>query len=235
MPHVLSPIINDDLYPMWGEGSPYSKESIYEITNGGTPPVNYQAHTFKSHSLTHCEAPLHTLKNGAGIEAYFENTKQLFGKLTVLRLSGNNYKLVDEEKKIYHWEVSKDELQDQLGEVPEKLFLTTDEYPVCANSPFHDPNYVLTLSQGATDCLLSFEKFNMYGTSWKSSDFKPGSLERPIHNSLFKKASIFECLDLKNVASGEYFVTAFPLPIQGASESPVCPVLFTKEDIQGVF
>jgi arylformamidase len=67
--------------------------------------------------------------------------------------------------------------------------------------------------------------------TWKSSDYKPGSAERPIHKTLFKKAVILECLNLSEVPEGMYFLNAFPLRIEGASESPACPVLFTKNEL----
>ena len=76
------------------------------------------------------------------------------------------------------------------------------------------------------------ENLNLYGTSWKNSDFKPGSFDRPIHNTLFKSAVMLECLDLENVPAGNYFMTAYPIRIEGASESPVTPVLFTHDEIR---
>ena len=72
----------------------------------------------------------------------------------------------------------------------------------------------------------------MFGTSWKSTDFRPGLPDRPIHNEIFKKASIFECLKVHDVPAGSYFFVGVPLPIANASESPVCPALFTKEELQ---
>jgi len=71
----------------------------------------------------------------------------------------------------------------------------------------------------------------MYVASRKSSNFKPGSRERPIHKTLLKSANIFECLHLVEVPEGNYFFTGFPLPLEAASESPVCPVLFKKSEI----
>ena len=231
MPFVLSPMIEEGLEGMWFEGSAYSKESIYKINNASMPPVNYDLHKIASHSLTHAEAPKHTQKYGAGIEAYFSRPNLFFGKARVLRLEGNGYRLVDKEKQIYHWEVSLEELKKQLEAVPEKLLLTSDHYPESDQTPFHDPKYVLTLSKEAAKYLLSSDSFHLYGTSWKSSDFMPGSTERPIHNLLFEKAMILENLDLKNVPDGEYFYCGAPLPIVGASESPICPMLFLYDEI----
>jgi kynurenine formamidase len=71
----------------------------------------------------------------------------------------------------------------------------------------------------------------LYGTTWKSSDYAPGSMLRPIHNEIFRKAGIVECLNLKDVPGGDYFLVCFPLNIKGASESPVTAVLFEKNEI----
>ncbi len=218
---------------MWLEGEPYTKEPIYSI-DGNMPPVNYSKHTFKPHSLTHAEGSLHTQENGRSIDTYFE-ANLFHGKVTVVRLKNNNFKLVDEIKNIYHWTVSLEELKDALGgSRPDKLILTVDDYPINEYG-FHDPKKVLTLSQDAADWLIENNNFNLYGTSWKSSDFAPGSKDTPIHNTLFKQAVIIECLDLKTVPAGAYFLVSYPLNIKGASESPVTPVLFTKDEILNVF
>ena len=47
-----------------------------------------------------------------------------------------------------------------------------------------------------------------------------------LKNQVFKKY-----LDLKNVKEGIYFIAAFPLLLGEASESPVVPVLSTKEEL----
>lgn len=216
---------------MWLEGAPYEKESIYKIEGKSLAPVNYDIHKIKSHSLTHAESSKHTQKDGFGIEHYFKRPEFFWGKARLVRLKGDFYKLVDEQSQIYHWEVSKVELQNALdNQVPDKLLLTTDNYPKGEGTPFHDPSYVLTLSQEAADWLVASKNFHFYGTSWKSSDFKPGKLERPIHDTLFKKAIIMECLDLEKIPEGEYFFVGVPLPLWGASEAPVSPMLFTKEE-----
>jgi len=229
MPYILSPLIKEDSDAMWSEGSPYEKTNIYKIEEGKVPPVNYDGHFLKSHSLTHAEAPKHTQKNGKSIDEYFDEN-YFYGNCTVVRLKGDNYKKVNEE--LFHWEVNLAELQTALdGKNPEKLILTIDNYKKNKDG-YHDPNYVLTLSLEAANWLIAGEKFNLYGTSWKSSDFKPGSMERPIHNVLFQKAVILELLDLENVPAGDYFMVAYPIRIQGASESPVTPVLFGHDEIR---
>lgn len=159
----------------------------------------------------------------------------MYGPTLVLRLKGLNYK--DIGNGIHLWEVTKNQLQCSLEETlkgeqfPGKLLLTSDYYPTNQHG-FHDPNYVLILSPEAAHYLVSLPTFNLYGTSWKSSDYKPGLPGRPIHKNLFQKAAILECLDLQNVPSGIYFLVAFPLRIAEASESPVCPVLFSRDELK---
>lgn len=228
MPHILSPLIKTSNSQMWMEGAPYSKETIYKADLEAVPPVNYEAHTLKPHSLTHIESPKHIDNQGKRVEDYFEGN-YFFGMCTVIRLKGNHYKKINEDT--YLWEVTVDELKQHLNNiVPKKLLITVDEYKVNQDG-FHDPNYVLVLSQQAADWLISNEEFNLYGTSWKSTDYNPGKAERPIHKTIFSKAIILECLDLKDVPEGEYFLNCYPLRLENSSESPVTPILFTKEEI----
>ena len=239
MPYIISPIIKESFEGLWFEGSPYKKEQIYDINSPDpkAPPVNYSTYTLKPHSLPHIEAPAHTQKNGRTIDHYFQDKswEHFFGKTIVLKLKGNNFKKHATIPNIQVWEISKEEilqaLQTTTGEkvVPKRLIISLENIPL-SKQGLHDPNYVLILSQEAAN-FLTDGGIKLYGTSWKSSDFLPGSKERPIHNTLFKTALIMECLDLKDVPTGIYFMNAFPIPLENSSESPVCPVLFTKEDI----
>lgn len=238
MPYILSPIITEKMPGLWNEGSAYFKENIYSIDKEDHPPVNYDSHTLRPHSLPHAEFEAHTKKNGKTLEHYLKNSPEVFyGKVLVAKLKGNKWLRSEDVQNVFVWEISLEQLKESLisaqghEEVPEKLLLTVADMPMIMNGT-HDPNYVLILSQKAADYLITNESFNLYGTSWKSSDFAPKSKERPIHNTLFKKAIILECLDLNKVPAGEYFLNAFPLALDGASESPVCPVLFTKEEMR---
>lgn len=230
MPYVLSPKINHNSQSMWMEGPAYEKKSIYSISSGKLPPVNYDEHILRPHSLTHFETPAHTINDGKRLDSYYQDLNHFFGETLVIKLQGNKYESKGDG--IFHWVISKEELEAKLKgkKTPQKILISTDFYPL-NNDGYHNPNYVLTLSQEAADYLISLDGFHLYGTSWKSSDFNPGKPERPIHNTLFKKAGILENLALENVPEGSYFMTAFPLPLGEASESPVVPVLFTKEEL----
>jgi arylformamidase len=233
MPYILSPIIKETLEGMWFEGAPYRKEAIYDIhsTDPKAPPVNYSAYTLKPHSLPHIEGAAHTMKEGDTVDKYFSATKLrcFWGRALVVKLKGARFvqqvcEVTLEELKRGIWEAS------GSHDIPDRLLLTLEDVPLTIDGR-HDPNFIMILSQQAADYLLTNKNFGLYGTSWKSSDYRPGSRERPIHNTLFKQAVIMECLNLKEVPKGSYFLNAFPIPLEGASESPVCPVLFTQEEI----
>lgn len=241
MPYVIAPMINKALPGLWFEGNPYDYKNIYDINSEDpkAPPVNYNSYTIKPHSVAHIDAPSHVIRGGMNADDYYLQNKLggFWGRVLVVRLKGNAFKEVPGMKGVSLWEVSLSELKTSIREanngsetIPDRLILTLDNYPE-NDLGLHDPNKVLVLDQEAAAYLVSNPKFVMYGTSWKSSDFKPGSRERPIHKTLLAQACVFECLDLKIVPQGEYFLCAFPLPLAGASESPVCPVLFEADEL----
>lgn len=239
MPYVLSSAINESLPELWNEGFAYKKKNLYQIEEGKIPPVNYDTHILNSHSLTHIESSLHTNKSGKTIgDVYKMSEDYFFGRAIVIRLKGNKYKPIESMSGMFIWKIEKEEIEQELDGIDckriRKIIITTDFYPT-SSSGYHDPNYVLILTEFAANFLVDELKINYYGTSWKSSDFSPGSLLRPIHNILFKSAIIAECLDLHKVPPGEYFLVSFPLPINDASESPVVPVLFEKNEISNIF
>lgn len=219
MPYIISPPIKLGSPGEWREGSAYEKENLYEIKEGKLPPVNYDKHILKPHSLCHIETPLHTQKEGKSISDYFKsNPSHFYGKCVVLKF---------ENAGVSHQVIEVDELKAKLSKYNnvEKVLVTIDG--VKENEfGYHDPNLVLTLSLEAARYLTSLEGFNLFGTTWKSSDYMPGSSERPIHNELFKKALILENINLNEVPEGEYSINCFPLNLEGASESPVTAVLF---------
>jgi len=243
MPHILSNLFSKDAKGIWGEGAPYESKVIYDIHHQSptSPPVHYEAHLLKPHSLPHFDAPAHIIENGKTVDHYYQNNQLdgFFGKVLMIRLKGDHFKQHSSNPNILVWTVTKEEIMKYVLESantkPSRILLTFDEYPLddCGN---HDQNKVLVLDEAAAQWLLENNpKFCMYGTSWKSTDFQPGSKERPIHKIFFKHDTlIFECLNLKEVSNGEYYWFAFPLPLEGASESPVCPVLFTKQELMNL-
>ncbi|MGZ3775639.1 MAG: cyclase family protein [Pseudobdellovibrionaceae bacterium] len=239
MPYVLSPIISCRLPGLWGEGSAYSTDKIYDLDDPKSPPVRYQAHTIKPHSVPHLDAPAHILKNGPSVDWFYKSNflEGFYGDVVVIRLKGDSFAPTSVPH-VSLWEVSIEELKNAIqkvvkdGSLPNRLLVTVDSYPEDSYG-HHDPNRVLVLSEQAAEWLVQENNnFKMYGTSWKSSDYRPNSSERLVHKIFMSRnIAIFECLNLRDVPEGIYFWTAFPLPLEGASESPVCPVLFTVDEI----
>ena len=231
MPFVISPRISLGTQGEWHEGSAYTKENLYTLTKEGLPPVNYDAHTLKPHSLSHIESPLHTQKAGRSIDKFFEqDLSHFFGKCIVLKFKNENW--IEHDNKLKQKIITRQDLVAKLKNYAnrEKVLITVEGIPK-NKFGFHDPNFILTLSLEAAEYLTSLDRFNLFGTSWKSSDYEPGSSKRPIHNEIFKKALILEYVDLSMVPEGEYFINCFPLNLKGASESPVTAVLFGMDEL----
>ncbi len=240
MPYVLSPPIHTKLPGLWGEGAPYVTESVYDIWSKDLshPPVQYNAHTLKPHSITHIDFPGHTIPDGKTAENYFEGKamRAFWGPTVVVRLEGEFWEEVQGDSQLRVWRVSKEQLQEACervtghGNVPSKVFMTTECATVTSDG-FYDSRFILVLSTDAARWLVSSPDFNAFGTSWKSSDFEPGKRERPIHDILFSQAVLFEQLKLDMVPEGEYWLSGFPVYLAGATEAPVTPVLFTKDEL----
>ncbi len=228
MPYIIAQTISSSTKPLWGEGFAYRRENLYTILPGSLPPVNYDTHVLNSHSLTHIESQKHVVRGGKDMDHYFRRPEHFFGPAVVVKLPGDRYHP--------HWEVSAVELRENLDRVlagrpfPGKLLLTTALTPKTP-AGHHDPAAILTLSPEAAMYLIGLPNFSLFGTSWKSSDYCPGSPERPVHKILLGTGVILECLELAHVPEGIFFLSTFPLPIAEASESPACPVLFTREEL----
>jgi len=238
MPYILCPPITTDSPGLWREGNAYEKEIIYDInsTDATKPPVHYLKHTFKPHSLCHIDAPAHTLKKGKTIDAFFaaKELSRFYGQAVVAKIPVSEW--LSAGPGLFKYEVSVAELKSAVAaatgktDAPDRILIAPDNTPNDSRG-LHDPNYAFTLSTEAANYLDANKNFKLYGTSWKSTDFQPSSRLRPIHEIIFRKGLIMECLDLAAVPAGQYFLVALPLPILGASESLVCPALFTKDEL----
>ena len=152
MPYILSPLINKNSPGLWGEGQVYESENLYSLENEKHPPVNYDSHKLKPHSLTHMESSAHTQRDGETIEKFFvdENRmKALYGQALVVRLRNPRWEKTEIED-VFHFEVTKEELKEAIYEatkghdLPNRIIITVDKVPVTSFG-IHDPNYVLTL------------------------------------------------------------------------------------------
>ncbi|WP_419168736.1 cyclase family protein [Halobacteriovorax sp.] len=231
MPYIISPSIKLNSKGEWLEGVAYEKENLYKIEEGKLPPVHYDAHILRPHSLTHIETPKHTQKEGKSTDFFFKNNpNHFFGPCIVIKFKNEGWKELGDglKQKV----IQEEEIREKLkGHKRISKVLISVENVQENEFGFHEPKHVLTLSHEAARYLTSFESFNLFGTSWKSSDFMPGSSERPIHNEIFKNALILENINLNEVPEGEYFINCFPLNMEDSSESPVTAVLFDKNDL----
>lgn len=123
MPYVLSPKISHNSSAMWMEGPAYEKKAIYSISSGKLPPVNYDEHILRPHSLTHFETPAHTINDVKRLDSFYQNLNHFFGETLVIKLQGNRYEA--KENGIFHWVISKDELEAKLKSktIPSKILI----------------------------------------------------------------------------------------------------------------
>ena len=143
MPYVLSPKIKQGSSAMWMEGPAYEKRTIYSISSGKAPPINYDEHILRPHSLTHFETPAHTNLDGKRLDSFYKDPNYFFGSTFVVKLQGNKY--ASRENGIYQSKISRAEIETKIKaqkSIPNKILISTDFYPV-NNDGYHDPNYVL--------------------------------------------------------------------------------------------
>ena len=236
MPHVLCRPIKPGQQGLWGEGAAYEVREIYRDGKGG-PPVHYDAHILKPHSFCHVESELHVDPNGRALSTNAD-VSSFWGDTVVIKIRNPTWDTVPGVPDQTIFRVSKDTLlaaiREATGseEIPARLLMGCDPVPLDDNG-HHDSKYGFVLDREAAAFLGGHAHFRLFGTSWKSSDFEPGSRERPVHKSLLKNGFVLELLDLAGVPPGTYFMVALPIPLVGASEAPVCPILFTPGEIRG--
>ena len=236
MPYFLAPEITKDQPGLWSEGNPYASQVIYDICSGdeSTPPVHYEGHTLKPHSICHFDAPGHITSGAGGIDTLYKLRPEIFyGPAFVVVLENPRFTPHTSAPGVKHWRVSLEELETAITKAKtsrpiEKLILS---FKGITKDFYKDSTHAFTLSLDAAQFLKSNSGFNLLATPWKSVDFEPGSRERPIHKLLLPTCGILECLNLEGVPPGEYFLSAAPLPLQGATESPVSPVLFRRDEL----
>lgn len=233
MPYLLSPPVTTSREGVWGEGPAYERSSLYRIEDPGPPPVHYDQHLVRPHSITHAEAPAHVVAGGATLDDSFGDPSPFWGPALVVRLPARDADITDPDTggEVVH-EVSPRELAPHLEGHDDvaKVLLTVEDAPVDRDG-HHAVDHVMVLSEDAARMLVDRPRFDLFGTSWRSSDHRPGSDRRPVHRILFERAVILEYLDLRTVPAGRYFLSAFPVRLAGATEAPVTPVLFTAGEL----
>jgi len=233
MVYNLSNFVNSNLPGLWNEGKPFEKSEIYSIREDRLPPVNYDAFIIKAHSITHCESLRHVDNNGISLHDIIINKPNYFyGDCLVLKFVGN-YTQIDDDLFLKVIDIEEFETKIKsliISNIPNKFIISTENYPE-NKFGYHKENYVLIISDELAKHLVQKYSIHLLGTSWKSSDYKPGSKERPVHKTILNDGVIFELLNLQNVPEGNYFFTGFPLLIENTSESPASPILISYDEI----
>lgn len=234
MPYLLSPPVTTRRQGVWGEGPTYERSNLYRIDDPGPPPVHYDQHLVRPHSITHAEAPAHVVAGGATLDVSFSDPSPFWGPALVVRLPARDADTADSGGEAVH-EVTPRELAPHLEGHDDvaKVLLTVEDAPVDGDG-HHAVDHVMVLSEAAARMLVDRPRFDLFGTSWRSSDHQPGSDRRPVHRVLFERAVILEYLDLRAVPAGRFFLSAFPVRLAGATEAPVTPVLFTAAELSGL-
>ncbi len=232
MPYVLAAPVALVDRPLFGEGAPYTTDAIF--TRPPTP-VRYDAHTLKPHSLCHMDAPAHIVEGGATVDAFFTPARlaTFYGPAYVVKIAAPAWEPSANGGFVHR--IARAALQSALARLgatapPDKVLVSCDPMPTDEHG-MHDPNYALVLDVDAAEWLATNSAFALYGTSYKSTDHQPNSPERPIHRIVFRTGVAMELLALGPVPEGVYWFAGFPLPLVGASEAPVCPVLFTRAEL----
>ncbi|MBX3044285.1 MAG: hypothetical protein KIT33_11705 [Candidatus Kapabacteria bacterium] len=223
--------ISSELPGLWKEGSPYSIKNIYSKKPGKLPPVNYDEHSFKPHSLTHSESGKHTDNSGLTLDVLIEQYPEYFFGQCLHIAFEKDYRVISENNFLCEiTEVDIDSKIKSLGinKIPGKILISNKNSPV-NKFGYHLENYVFVLDESGAEYLCNIEKFHLFGTTWKSTDYNPGEYERPIHEKIFQKGIIFELLNLHNVPEGEYIFSGMPLWLENASESPCTPILISGD------
>jgi arylformamidase len=237
MPYFLAPPIEKTNPALWAEGSPYKSEIIYDLCSDDlqAPPVHYESHTLKPHSVCHFDAPAHIVRGDLKIEdLYREHSSFFYGPAVVAVFDQPKFIPHRTAPGVSHWEISLSDLKATLSQIDLKSPLTKLilSYSGISADFYQQTDKAITLSVEAATYLTDLPGFNLIITPWKSVDFQPQSRERPVHKIFFKSAGILECVNVEGIPSGEYFLAAAPIPLHGATESPVAPVLFTRGELQ---
>lgn len=230
MPYVLSPPVTTSRAGVWGEGKAYETANLYAIDSPEPPFVHYDEHLLRPHSVTHAEAPGHVDLGGGGLDPFFESGAHFWGPALVVQLPAGGYRRDGDRGAIHR--VTAQELAPHLEghEGVGKILLAAEDTPV-DDEGYHAVDHALVLAEDAARMLAARSRFDLFGTSYRSTDHQPGRPERPIHRIVFQRAVILEYLDLRAVPAGRYVLCAFPVRLAGATESPVTPVLFTPDEL----
>ena len=163
------------------------------------------------HVGTHVDAPLHFLRDGASLDelplGHFHGPAQVVD--------------MGERDKI-----KAEDVESICAPVGTHILLKTKNSQFLKQRSFRK-NYCY-LTPEATEDLLRREPLSI-GIDYYSLD-PPSEDSFPSHLAVARRGlPVFVCLDLADVAPGEYHFSAFPLKIPGLEASPVRALLFPSE------
>lgn len=197
-------ILVDESTPAWPGDTPYSCRWTWDIARGDS--VNVSCINSSPHVGTHADAPFHVDSGWATSESLA--LEAFTGPATVVDVSGRDGPLT----------------LGSLG-IPGpvaggRLLLRTDHGIAGGTFPDRWP----CLTEDAVRELLA-GGLRLLGVDAPSVDARD-STSLAVHRLLFSGgAGIVENLDLRNVAPGEYYLTAFPLNVAGLDAAPIRAVL----------
>jgi arylformamidase len=232
MPFWLCRPLGTNRAGLWGEGAPYTQSPIYQA-KPDQPPVFYDRHHLALHSFCHVESLKHVDPSGAAVDRWGgDDSRELFwGSATVVKIQNPAWEQVGSGI-LYRVTVKDLEMSwSRMGlrKAPCRMFIAPENYPV-DEAAYHRSDAAFVLSESACAYWLRGLARPLLGTSYRSIDFEPGSRLRPIHQMVLKNGAAMELLDLQSVPEGQYILASQPIPLVGASETLVAPVLWTRDE-----
>jgi arylformamidase len=204
----ISRTISSDA-PTYPGDPPLGTEPLCVI--GEDAPCNVTRLTgWTTHVLTHVDAPLHFIKDGASLDE-MDLTRFVSGAL-VLEVSGDAIGPADLPSR---------------AEIEGKSILFKTRNSTEPTPGRFDEKHVWLSAEAAVQ--LAASGANLVGIDYLSID-RYGDEDYPAHRALLEASVlILEGVDLADVAPGRYTLVALPLKIAGADGSPVRAVLLAGD------
>lgn len=198
----LSPVIDADL-PVWPGDTPFSSRFTARLEDGAS--VNLSTVTATVHLGSHVDAPLHTERGGAGIDAL--PLEPYIGPCRVVAVSDNEL-------------VHPQELPAfDVSSTPRLLLKTSS-----AGRGDRFPERFAALAPALARELVA-RGVTLVGTDCPSIDPLTSEALEAHHILLGAGVAVLEGLRLEEVPPGDYELVALPLRLRGLDASPVRAVL----------
>jgi arylformamidase len=188
----------------WPHDPPVRVERVMDLERGDGH--NMSQLLMGSHTGTHVDAPLHFLKNGAGIDEFPLNIVN--GKVRVLEVSNES--------------INPGDLTNQNIRPGERILFKTSNSSLIHNSDRFTEKFVFVTEKAAR--FLVDNRVSLVGIDYLSiGSYQGGSA---IHRILLSAGIwIIESLDLSDVIPGEYEMVCLPLKIVQGDGAPARVIL----------